>query len=262
MNVRMDPQISRRFYAQLVVVLFCAALVKAFYSTTSVNQLRWILAPTTLLVEIVSGSRFRFESYAGYINSDRSFLIAASCAGVNFLIASFLLLSLRLLWRHRGDGIRWRLIPGIAAMAYLTTLLANTVRISTALRLRASSVAADWLNPNQLHRFEGIVIYFGFLLLLFVVSERLTCRGERRPKASLVRQLLFPMAIYYGTTLGIPLVNTVRTGALESGFWEHSVFVLLIPPLIILPVAAFDYLGTRAAVTPPGTLIDDKIGMT
>src|SRR6267142_5972898 len=72
--------------AQLFVVVLCAAAVKLYYSTASVDQLRWILAPTTFVVGLISGSRFEFESHAGYLNSDRSFVIAASCAGVNFLI--------------------------------------------------------------------------------------------------------------------------------------------------------------------------------
>jgi exosortase K len=66
--------------SQLVVVLLCAGALKLHYSTASPNQLRWILAPTTVLVELISGARFQFESYAGYMNSDHTYLIAASVA--------------------------------------------------------------------------------------------------------------------------------------------------------------------------------------
>src|SRR5262249_20942404 len=55
---------------QLALLLVFAAALKYFYSTASVNQLRWILAPTTRMVEIVTGDRFQFESHAGYINSN------------------------------------------------------------------------------------------------------------------------------------------------------------------------------------------------
>src|ERR1051326_5637088 len=70
-----------------------AVLLKAFYSTASVNDLRWLLAPATWLVSIVDGETFTFEDYSGYLNSDGSFIIAAPCAGMNFLIAAFLLLT-------------------------------------------------------------------------------------------------------------------------------------------------------------------------
>jgi exosortase K len=242
---------------QLVVVLLCALALKLCYSTASPNELRWILAPTTFLVELVSGTTFKFESHAGYITSDRSFIIAASCAGVNFLITSFLMLSLRKLWRDRSQNISWRFIPVAALFAFLATLVANTVRISTALQLQRMHLEISWLSGNQLHRFEGIFIYFGFLLLLFMLSER---TGSENASGSanasqaeimstsktvsrienatgLFRRSFFPLLIYYATTLGIPLAN----GAYRQGaeFWEHSLFVLLTPLLLILPLAAF-----------------------
>src|SRR5688500_16207168 len=100
-----------KWSAQLFVVLLCALGLKYFYSTASPDELRWILAPTTRLVELLSGRSFEFESHAGYMSSDNRFLIAASCAGVNFLLTSFLMLSLRKLWRDRSQSTSWRLIP-------------------------------------------------------------------------------------------------------------------------------------------------------
>ena len=221
-----------------VVVLLCAFALKQYYSRASANQLLWILAPTTELVELVSGTSFEFESYAGYISSDRSFLIAPSCAGVNFLIAAFLMLSARKLLRDESPGTAWRFIPAAALIAYLVTLVANTVRIVIALRLgRLPEIRG--LNPYQLHRVEGIFVYFGFLLLLFVVSEKLS-EGKT---SGLLRQSFFPLLVYYATILGIPLANGgYRQG---YGFWEHTAFVILIPLLLILPLAVFCWLRKR-----------------
>jgi exosortase K len=246
----MIPKVISKRNAQLVVVVLCAAVVKLYYSTASVNQLRWILAPTTFVVELMSGSRFEFESYAGYMSSDRKFIIAASCAGVNFLITAFLMLSLRKLWRCRSQGTSWRFIPYAALCAYLATIFANTVRISTALRLRGVHLEVGWLSSNQIHRLEGIFIYFGFLLLLFMVSEKMSSGNASSSKnaSGLFQLTLCPLLIYYATALGIPLVN----GAYRQGtdFWEHSIFVLLTPVLLILPLAAFRFLRTCCRTRP------------
>lgn len=264
----MNQRATLKRNAQFVVVILCAAAVKLYYSTASVNHLRWILAPTTYLVELVSGARFEFESHAGYITSDRSFVIAASCAGVNFLITSFLMLSLRKLWRararsqnrsqYRSDdpphNLAWSFIPVAALSAYLATLVANTVRISTALRLRRMPLEISWLSPNQLHRFEGIFIYFGFLLLLFMVSEKMSSPiASSSQHASIsqnasgpLREAFFPLLVYYATTLGIPLANgAYRPGIAASDFWEHSVFVLLTPLVLILPLTTFRFFRNR-----------------
>ena len=210
--------------AQLTLVLLCALALKYFYSTASPNKLRWILAPTTLLVELLSGKSFEFESYMGYMSSDHTFVIAAPCAGVNFLLTAFLMLALRRLWRDRFQAVNWSFLLVSALVAYVSTLIANTVRICVALQ----GFELSWLTRNQVHRLEGIVVYFGFLMLLFVVMERFDSA-----KSGLKRFAL-PLLIYYATTLGIPLMN----GAYRqyATFWEHFVFVLILPVILLLPV--------------------------
>lgn len=232
----MNRKLTLRLLAQLTFVLLAAGSVKQYYSTASVNQLHWILAPTTVAVEFVTGSSFEFESFAGYVNSDHSFVIAASCAGVNFFITAFLMLSLGNLWRSRR--MAWWFLPSAGAIAYLTTIFANTVRIATALRLHGRSIELAGMNPNQLHRLEGIVIYFGFLLLLFVVSEKFAGNNPTAERhSSWLRQALFPLVIYYATTLGVPLFNSIyRGGAITADFREHSLFVLSAPLILIVPV--------------------------
>jgi exosortase K len=229
------PLMKRRYtwnwITQCLLVLVAAFALKLHYSTASADQLRWILAPTAALVELVSGAAFEFESHAGYISRERGFLIANSCAGVNFLIAAFLMLSMRKLLGDRSKGMAWGFIPTAALIAYSATLVANTARITIALLLRQSSVQIGWLNPDQLHRFEGVFVYFGFLLLLFVVSEKM---GSEKTSVSL-RRSLFPLLVYYAIALGVPLV----TGAYRQGteFWRHALFVLLIP--LLLTISSF-----------------------
>ena len=222
--------------AKILTLLLAAFALKHFYSTASVNNLRWILAPTTLLVELVSGRTFNFEMHAGYMSSDNSFLIASSCAGVNFMIAAFLMLSIAKLWRGR---LSWKFIPAAFLISYATTIVANTVRISTALHLQNSRLDIAGLNANQLHRLEGIVIYFGFLLLLFLLSERTEVQtpvANTHTHAVRLEHFMLPLLVYYVTTLGMPLMNALyRQEFAASSFLEHSAFVLFAPLLLIAP---------------------------
>jgi len=233
----MTRRIASRPAIQSAVVLLCAAAVKLHYSTAGADELRWILAPTAAVVGLVSGTRFEFEPHSGYINGERSFVIAASCAGVNFLITSFLLLSLRRLWGDRSKGTAWRFIPCAALVAYLATLAANTVRISAALSTRGLPSETGWFSAGQLHRLEGIFIYFGFLLLLFAAAEKVSPASgpSSEQTARLFRRFHFPLLIYYATTLGVPVLG----GAYRRGadFREHALFVLLTPLVLILPLA-------------------------
>jgi len=209
--------------AQLAIVLLCALALKQYYSTATANELRWILAPTTLIVELLSGRSFVFESYTGYMSSDHTFVIAVPCAGVNSLITAFVMLALRRLWNGRFERVSWRFLPISMAVSYVATVIANAMRIVIALEIRRRSVEVSWLTENQLHRLEGIVVYFGFLMLLSVVMERKNSR----------KMWVFPLVIYYAMTLGVPLVN----GSLyRAGFWEHFGFVIVMPLVIVLPV--------------------------
>lgn len=235
---------SRKLY-QLAAVIAAAALLKLFYSTANVNQLRWILAPTSFCVELVTGETFRFESYAGYVNRDNSFLIADSCSGMNFLIAAFLMLSVLVLWDKKYREVAWHAFPIAAVAAFVTTIAANTVRIAVALKLHRMHATALWINPEQAHRLQGIFIYFGFLLLLYLLYEKFE-RGDRIETAktkALIRKPLIPLLIYWLITLGIPII---RGSYLEgSPFWEHLAFVVLTPLVLITPFVVIDHLKRR-----------------
>jgi len=225
--------------AQLAIVLLCALALKQYYSTATANELRWILAPTTLIVELLSGRSFVFESFTGYMSSDHTFVIAVPCAGVNFLITAFVMLALRRLWDGRFESVGWHFLPVSMVLSYVTTVIANAMRIAIALEIQRRSVEVNGLTENQLHRLEGIVVYFGFLMLLFVVMERKNSR----------KMWLFPVGIYYVMTLGVPIVN----GSFHrAGFWEHFGFVIVIPLLMLLLIALGFVLRTEPSAVAPG----------
>lgn len=247
---------------QLLLVGLYALGLKLFYSTATADDLLWILTPTTALVELLSGRSFEFESYAGYMSSDHRFVIAVPCAGVNFMITAFLMLALRRLWRERFQPVSWVFLPIAVLLAYVATLLANTTRIWFALEMQAQSVWTMWMTNNQLHRLEGIVVYFVFLLLLFVVTEKFETTKPR----NFARAVLFPLVIYYATTIVIPLLNgSYRRG---TAFWEHSAFVFVLPLVVILPLLLQQILAAsrRSGVSrsdespsPPGPSIPGNL---
>jgi len=237
--------------AQLLVVVLCALALKVYYSTATPDELRWILAPTTALVQLLSGRSFTFESYAGYMSSDHRFVIAVSCAGVNFLLTAFLMLGLRGLWRERFQAVSWKFLPVVAVVAYVTTVVANAVRICIALEIQRHSFEVSGLSGNQLHRLEGIAVYFGFLLVLFVLTERRVLLTRRR-------LVLFPLGVYYLTTLGLPLLN----GSFKQGipFLEHSLFVLILPLVLLVSYAMLASVVGAALRGRPGLNIDAQSG--
>ena len=75
--------------ATLTLVALVMWRIKRYYSDAQVDDLRWILGPTTWLVTTVAATPFGWEPGEGYLSRERLFLIEKACAGVNFMIAAF-----------------------------------------------------------------------------------------------------------------------------------------------------------------------------
>jgi exosortase/archaeosortase family protein len=156
------------------------------------------------------------------------FLIEKACGGVNFMIAAFAMVAFTLLHRARSvrDGAA---VIGISlAASYLAALVVNTTRIVIAMWLARHSVVIGSLTAADMHRLEGITVYFGGLWLLYALVQWID-RGGAAFRYAL------PAGCYYLVTLGLPLVSA---GGASDAFLAHAVFVLLVPPALILFVYA------------------------
>jgi exosortase K len=205
----------------LAAALASAYALKRHYSSASADQLGWMLAPTTALVELFTGGGFVPEPGIGYLSTRLRFAIAPSCAGVNFLIAAFAGLVLLYIRPHRPAAHNAAILAASAAAAYLATLAANTVRIVIAIPLHTHQVALGPLRGGELHRLEGIVVYLVALLVLFLVARRLS--GPNRHPTRRLGWLLAPLGCYLAITLLVPLVS----GAARSpAYWQHAWVVL------------------------------------
>ena len=163
------------------VALGVAWALKDFYRRAGFDELRWVLAPTVRLVEWSTGSAFELEAHHGYLSRALRFEVVPACAGVNFLIAAFLSLSLGLLGCCQSSPARAALLPASAGAAYAATVLANATRLTIAVRLHEARCALGWLTPERLHCVAGVAVYFLFLSSLFALAARMS--GARRVPA-------------------------------------------------------------------------------
>ena len=217
-------------------VLLIAFGLKYHYSKAGSDALVWILAPTATLVEQISGIPFEYETRTGFVNSYYRVIIAPSCAGVNFLIIAFCMAAfcgLHLFQRHR-DKLLWMAFSGLNA--YAVTLVINTLRIILSIYMYRINIYGGWVTPDRVHRLAGIVIYFFFLCLIYMIIHkglqrfRRNC-STRQPgdtntgSARVVHFLrtsftMTPLLWYALMTLGVPLVNAAYIGN-GTRFVEH-----------------------------------------
>ena len=150
----------------LAVAVVIAWGVKRHYADARVDDLGWILSPTAGLVGAMTGTTFALQPGEGYFSRDCLFLIEKSCAGINFMVAAFGMLAVALVHRVRS-GSSAAGVLGVSLLASCSAaVLVNAVRIAVAMWLAAHPAALSAFSAADVHRFEGITVYFVGLVML------------------------------------------------------------------------------------------------
>ena len=219
-----------------ILVVLIALGLKYHYSKAGSDDLIWILAPTANLVELTSGLPFEYEAQTGFVNSARRIIIAPSCAGVNFLIVAFCMAAFCGLHQFRLQRHKLLWLTASGLNAYVLTIVVNTLRIILSIYMYRMDIYGDWLTPLRMHRLTGIVIYFFFLCLFYMIIDkglyRLGLKAKRKSsndfgpghaRSNYFRWPSFtvtPLFWYALITLGVPLMNAAFVGN-GARFAEH-----------------------------------------
>jgi exosortase K len=153
----------------VAAALLIAWGLKRHYADAVADDLVWILTPTAQLAGVMTQTTFEMQPGEGYLSRERLFLIEKSCAGVNFAIAAFGMLVITRLRRVESAFSTVQVLVGTLLVSYAATVLVNAARIAIAMwladHLQATISAAD------VHRIEGIVVYFGGLVMLHELAR-------------------------------------------------------------------------------------------
>jgi len=153
--------------------LLIAWALKRHYSDARPDDLLWILTPTARLVGGISGATFTLEPDEGYFAREQLFLIGKACAGVNFMIAAFVMLVWVFVPHARSIRTAFGLLGLCLVAGYVAAVLVNTVRIAIAMWFAAHPTMLSAFAAAEAHRVEGIVVYFGGLVALYEMARGL-----------------------------------------------------------------------------------------
>lgn len=205
-----------------------AATLKWSFSVAAASELAWMLWPVSRLLRLVAGWHFEQSADDEWYSLDAGIVLVKACAGINFMIMSFL----GWCWMFRPMGrsknprftvIEWPLLLGsVLVFAWATALVVNTLRILAIVRWQP--VLEEWLPGDEAHRLLGLLVYVAALNLQLLLFDR---RGWWRT-------VLISCALYGLLMLAVPLLtgNAVANPVL---YFEHvltSLGVLL--PLVVL----------------------------
>ena len=225
----------------LTMGLLLAFGLKYYYSRAGSDDLGWILGPTAGLVEFFSGIRFENEANTGFVSLGYRIIIAPSCAGINFLIVAFCMALFSGIHAAKPFWAKLSWLTASFVSAYCLTIGVNVLRIIVSIYSYKANIYYGWITPQRVHRLEGVVIYFFFLCLFYMIIikgvHRITRKTGGTKKIGTKNNCgqphyfhwvwagLIPLFWYSLVTVGVPLLN----GALQvnaAHFTEHSGMVL------------------------------------
>lgn len=274
-------QKERRFLRENIVFYLIGILVvlgiKYFYSQADCDSLRWILAPTTRWVELLSGIPFSYVSGTGYVNHSLRLWIAPSCSGVQFMIITVATLVFSFVHKIAAPqesplpkaslrvmrGLGW--ITVSIVFSWLFTVFINGLRIIVAiylpLYLDRAGLMTGLLTPDRLHTMIGVVVYVIALLTLYrlvgyfvqrrsgqtgrtqsTADSHKICKGQFLPV--IIRKCMPPIFWYFFMTLGLPFLNRAYLKG-SAKFTEYAVLITCCCAAILLPYCLVLLLHSR-----------------
>jgi len=165
--------------AVILGALLIAWALKRQYSEARADDLLWILTPTARAVGVVNRVTFTWAPGEGYFAREQLFLIGKACAGVNFMIAAFVMLVWAFVPHARSLRAGFGVLGLCLTAGYAAAVLVNTVRIAIAIWLAGHPAVLSAFAAAEVHRVEGIVVYFGGLVALYETARWLESHPPR-----------------------------------------------------------------------------------
>ena len=156
------------------VIIIALILFKGGFSIANVNQLQWLLYPITAIVELFTTIDFTWTSNIGYTSS-LNIIIEKSCSGGNFFIICMLLLLIKN-WNPYAIKLKTVHLLFILFMSYVITVLANSMRIISAIKLVYFRQLTHYIDPKNAHLLLGSIIY---ILILLSLNHLISIKHEQ-----------------------------------------------------------------------------------
>ncbi|NQY28970.1 MAG: exosortase K [Flavobacteriaceae bacterium] len=149
-------------------------VLKTSFSLATINQLQWFLEPIVTIVELFTRINFTWTADVGF-TSNTNIIIEKSCSGTNFYTICLLLLMIKDWNSFNIQGKLLRFLS-LIVISFFITILANSMRIISALKLASFPELTNYINPKSSHLILGSIIY---ILILLSLNHLITKNHEQ-----------------------------------------------------------------------------------
>lgn len=154
-----------------IVIASCTIGLKLFLSQANVDQVSFLLAPTSYLVALVNGLHFDYESGKGYYDALHRILIDKSCSGGNFFVIAFGMSTVTSIQFYNRYKHQFILLPLLLTASWCLTIIANTSRISIAMLFVKLNYTLPYFTKSTWHTIQGSFIYLSILISFYFLLQ-------------------------------------------------------------------------------------------
>jgi len=155
------------FYTAAV---FIFVLLKFGFRELETNSLLWLLKPVSILVEMFTGLKATYIEQEGFYFGNIDIVINKSCAGYNFGLLCFLMLSGLALNFYHSVFKKTAVLFGSLLIAYCLTVFVNACRILSSITISNINSILPF-NESTIHQATGITINLSFLIIIYLVTN-------------------------------------------------------------------------------------------
>jgi len=149
--------------------IFCIGFAfKWYFTNLNVEYSVWLLKPTTIWVEQITGLDFNFLQNEGYVcvQTLPITIIDKSCSGLNFWLMALIVGAFVLSKKVINFLSFFYCFIAVFGLAWLVTIIANTGRIVISITILPSLV--PYIAYSQSHLLLGIFMYLIMLILYYL----------------------------------------------------------------------------------------------
>lgn len=161
------------FYIGLLLLF---VLLKYLYTLSTNDHLLFLLAPTNACIEIATGSKATYLLTTGFVHHQLPIIIDRSCAGFNFWLLSFTLLTISTIHYYSINTDKLLACVALLLISYAATLFVNVSRIMVAILTLKYKNLYTGLSKEWMHEAQGAFIYLLFLIVLYISIQYITAK--------------------------------------------------------------------------------------
>ncbi len=180
MKIKSIREITNLPYYLFAIGLF--VLLKFVFTLTDTDDLIFLIKPTDRIIGLLTGAQSLYLKGTGYYYEQLDVVIEKSCSGFNFLLLCFLSLVFASVKYFQTTMHKIIAIFCALSGAYFFTILANSSRIYASLIIHHQSIGFIQNNQSIIHQVVGIINNLFYLILIFLIVEKLLKHRQEHAK--------------------------------------------------------------------------------